>query len=90
MTISYKLSKKTTKTEKFEKFLKTNIIKNFWTNHYKLIALRNFFHSILISMLTRPLSILRLQKIKKTVKNGNVEKNSEIKVSEPLKSEFFS
>ena len=56
------LTKRTTKTEKFEKPLKTDIMKNFETIRYQLTALRNIIHSILSDKLMRPLGILRLQK----------------------------
>ena len=38
MRLNYKLTKGTTKTEKFEKFLKKYNTKNFMTNRYELSA----------------------------------------------------
>ena len=46
MKISYNLTKRTTKTEKFEKNFNMIII-NFKTIRYKLTALGNFVHSML-------------------------------------------
>ena len=74
MRISDKLMKRKTTTKKFEKFLKTINFKNFQTIHYNLAALTCIIYSILKSKLTRPLSILRIQKIKKTLKNSKVKK----------------
>ena len=62
MKISYKLTKRTTKTEKFEiKELKMFII-NFKTIHYELSASGNIIHSIVNYKLMRPVSNLRLPK----------------------------
>ena len=47
MRVSYKLTKGTTKTEKFEVILKLNNIKNFNTIHLTLTALRNIIQSTL-------------------------------------------
>ena len=47
------LTKRTTKTEKFEKPLKTDNIKNFETIRYQLTALRNIIHSNLSDKLMK-------------------------------------
>ena len=65
MRISYKLTKKTTKTEKFKKSLEMfNMIK-FETIRYKMTASGNVNPWILIYKLLRHVSILRLPKVKK-------------------------
>ena len=61
MKISYKLTKRTTKTEKFEKKLKKYIIK-FKTIRYILRALGFIIHSIFNYKLMRPVRTLRLPK----------------------------
>ena len=62
MKISYKLTKTTTKTEKFEKALKMYNIINSQTIRYKLSASVNIIHSIFNYKLMRPVSTLRLPK----------------------------
>ena len=52
------LTKRTTKTGRFEKILKTNNIESFYVLCCKLIATRNIIQSILKYMLMRPLRIL--------------------------------
>ena len=76
MKISYKLRKKTTKTEKFEKQLKVYII-NFKTKSYELTAWSNIIYSILNYKLKRVVSNLRLPKKTKTGKNSNFKKKKE-------------
>ena len=49
MRISYKLTKRTNKPEKFKKILKTNNIISFKVFHYELTALSDFFHSITLN-----------------------------------------
>ena len=58
MRISYKLEKRTT-TEKLEKFLKINKIKNCFTICYNNTAWRNIIQSFLNFELMEPLSILQ-------------------------------
>ena len=75
MRISYKLMKRTTKTEKFEKFLKKYNIINFKTIQYSLIASGNISHFIFIYTFRKPVSFLRLPKERnkkaKTAKSKN-------------------
>ena len=58
--ISYKLTKKTTKTEKLKKKSLKMYIVNFETIRYKMTALRNINPWILNYKLLRPVSVLRL------------------------------
>ena len=74
--ISYKLMKRTTKSEKFEKSLKMYDIINFQTIRYRLTALCKIFHLIVNYKFTRPVSILRLPKEKKAL-TENSKKLSE-------------
>ena len=74
MKISYKLTKRTTKTEKFEKKLKMYII-NFKTIRYKLSASGNIIHSVFNYKFMRPVSNLRLPKEQKIEKQQIQEKN---------------
>ena len=67
--ISYSLTKRTTKTEKFEKYLKTYII-NIKTIRYKLAASSNIIHSTLNYKLMRPVSNLRLPNEQKQPKTA--------------------
>ena len=60
--ISYKMTKRTTKTAKFEKSLKMYNIINFKTIRYKLTALGKIIHLIGIYNFMRPVSTLRLLK----------------------------
>ena len=62
MSIIYKLTKRTTKTENFEKFLKMCILLNFMTIRYKMIASNQIIHSILHYKLMILVRILRLHK----------------------------
>ena len=65
MRISYKLTKRTTKTEKIEKslkILKTYNIQKLKTIRNKMTALGNINHSILNYKLMGPVSVLRLPK----------------------------
>ena len=70
MKISYILTKRTTKTEKFEKYLKM-YTQNFRTIHYKLAASVKIIHSILNCKLVRPVSNLYLPKEQKQAKTAN-------------------
>ena len=54
MKISYKLTRRTTKTEKFAEYLKMCIITNFETIGYKLTAIFNISYSFLNYKLMRP------------------------------------
>ena len=76
MKISYKLTKRTTKTEKFEKNGKMYII-NFKTISHKLSPLGNIFHSIFNYQLMRLVSNLGLLKEQKTRKTTNSGKKIE-------------
>ena len=62
MRISYKLTKKTTKTEKFKKSLKMYNIINFEIIRYKRTASGNINPWKLNYKFLRPVSILRLPK----------------------------
>ena len=73
MKISYNLTKRTTETEKFEKYFKRYII-NFKTIRYKLTASGNIIHSILNYKIMRPVGNLRLPKEQKTGKNSKFRK----------------
>ena len=70
MKMSYNLTKRTTKIEKFEKTLKVYNIKIFRTVCYKLTATSNIILSIFIYKPMRPVSNLRLPKEQKTSKNS--------------------
>ena len=74
MKISYNLKKRTTETEKFEKYFKMYII-NFKTIRYKLTASGNIIHSILNYKLMRPVGNLRLPKVQKQAKTASSGKN---------------
>ena len=76
MKISYNLTKRTTKTEKFENYLKLYII-NFKTKGYELTASGSIIISILNYKLKRLVRILRLHKEQKTGKNSNFKKKIE-------------
>ena len=54
MKISYKLTKRASKTEKFEKYLKMYDIIDFQTIRYKLTAAGSVIYSILNYKLMRP------------------------------------
>ena len=69
MKISYNLTKKITKAEKFEKCLKMYIM-NFKTKGYELTALGNINYSIANYKLKRLVSILRLPKEQKQAKTA--------------------
>ena len=71
MKKSYKLTKRTTKTEKFEKKFKIQII-NFKTIRNKLSALGNIIHLIFNYKLMRPVSNFRLPKNKKNRKKQQI------------------
>ena len=89
MKVSYNLTKRTIKTEKFEKDLKMYII-NFKTICYKLTASGNIIHSIQNYKLMRPVSNLRLPKEQKQAKTANSEKKIDReKVSKSLKKLKF-
>ena len=64
MNRSYNLTKRTTKTEKFEKHFKI-FIRNFKTIRYKLNASGNIIHLVLNYKPMRPVSNLRLPKEQK-------------------------
>ena len=68
------MTKKPTKTEKFEKYLKMYII-NFKTIRYELTASGNISHSILNYKLMRNVSNLGLPKKQKQAKTANSRKN---------------
>ena len=76
MKVSYELTKRTTKIEKFEKKLKMYII-NFNTIRYELGALGNIIHSIFNYNYIGPVSNLRLPKEQKTGKNSKFKKKIE-------------
>ena len=80
--ISYKLSKKTTKTEKFEKSLKLYNI-NFMTIRHKLTDSCNIINSILKYKVMKTVSILWLNTRKQQIKKAR-KKSSE----KPLKCNF--
>ena len=85
MKTRYKLTKRTTKTENFEKKLKTYII-IFNTFRYKLSASGNVIYSIFNYKLMRPVSNLRLPKEqKKTEKNSKFKKKLSEKSVEGFK-----
>ena len=69
MKISYNLTKRTTKTEKFEKYLKIYVI-NFKTKVYELTASGNIINSILNYKLKRLVSSLGLPKEQKQAKTA--------------------
>ena len=73
MKISYNLTKRTTKFEKFENYLKMLII-NFKTIRYVLTALGNIFHSIPNDKPMRLVSNLRLLKEQKQQIQGNFQR----------------
>ena len=77
MRLSYKLTKRTTKTEKIKKSLKIlemyKII-NFKTIRSKLTASSDIIHSILINKLIRPISFLLQPKEGKKQKTANSKK----------------
>ena len=75
MKISYKLTKRTTKTEKFEKKMKIYVI-NIKTILYKLSASGNIIHSIFNYKLTRPVSNLRLPKEQKSRKKQQIQEKN--------------
>ena len=77
MRISYKLTKRTTKTGKTEKFLKKYNIINVMTIRYKLTASGNIVHTALDYKLMRPVNILRLQRRKNRQKRQIQKKLSE-------------
>ena len=85
----YNLTEKTTKTVKFEKYLKMYIV-NFKTIPYKLTALGNIIHSIINHKLMRPVSSLRLPKNKNRQKTANSRKKFTEKSVEGIKTEFFT
>ena len=60
--ISYKMTKRKTKNEKFEKFLQIFNITNFKTIPYELTALDNIIYFIGNYKFLRPVSILGLTK----------------------------
>ena len=62
MRLKYKLMKRTTNTEKKEKYSKIYDITNFKTIRYKLTAVGNIIHSIFNYKLLRPVNKLRLHK----------------------------
>ena len=66
MRISYKLTKRTTKTKKSEKplkILKMYMVIIFKTIRYRLTASDEIVHSNLSNKLMRPLSILQLHEV---------------------------
>ena len=71
----YNLTKKTTKTEKFENHLKMYII-NFKTIRYELTPLGNIIHSILNYKFMRLVSNLGLRKEQKQAKTANSRKKN--------------
>ena len=79
------MKKRTTKTEKFEKYFKMFII-NFKTIRYKLTALGKIIHSILNDKPMRPLSNLRLPKEQKQ----QIQEKIEQEKSQALKNEHFA
>ena len=90
MKISYKLTKRTTKTVKFEKKLKLYIIKfkNICSN---MSTSDNIVHSIFTYKLMRLVSNLQLPiEQKKQAKTSNSRKNWARKVSKALKSKRFN
>ena len=60
--ISYKLTKRTTKTEKFEKILKMSNIIIYETIGHKLTVSGNITHLIVNYKFLKPIRILRLPK----------------------------
>ena len=84
MKVSYNLTKRTTKTEKVEKYFKMFII-NFKTIRYKLTASGNINHSILNYKPMRPVINLWLPKEQK---QQNQEKLSEKSVEGIKKMKF--
>ena len=70
MRISYKLTKRTTKTEKIEENFKMYVI-NLMTIRYKLATSDKIIHSKLNYKFMRPVSILRTRKEKKQPKISN-------------------
>ena len=87
MKMSYNLTEKTTRTEKFEKYLNMYII-NFKTNCYKLTASGNVIHSILNYKLLRPAGNLRLPK-NKNRQNSKLKKKFSGKSVEDIKNRTF-
>ena len=71
--IIYNLTKRTTKTEEFEKYFEM-FIKNFKTICYKLTASGNIIHSILKYKLMRLISKLRLPNKQKQAKTATSRK----------------
>ena len=69
MKISYNLTKRTTKTKKFENYLKMYII-NFKTKGYELTASGNIKNTILNNKRKRLVSIFRLPKEQKQAKTA--------------------
>ena len=78
---SYNLTRKATKTEKLEKYLKMYII-NFKTNHFKQTASSNIVHSVLNYKLMRPVSKIQLPKEQKQAKQQIHEKKLTEKCAE--------
>ena len=97
MEISYILTKRTTKTEKFEKYSKMYIISS-KTKGYELTASSNIINSILNYKFKRLVSNLRLHKDKKQAKttisrkklSKSFQEKKDRKVSKALKNEFFN
>ena len=65
MRISYKLTKKTTNTEKYKKILEMYNVINFETIRYKKTTSGNLNPWLLIYKFLRHVSFLRLPKVKK-------------------------
>ena len=87
MKISYNLSKRRTKTEKFENYFKMYII-NLKTKGYELTALGNIINSILNYKLKRLVINLRLPKEQKQAKTAIAKSVEGIKNS-PFTKIFF-
>ena len=75
MRISYKLTKRTTKTKKIKKHLKISII-SFKTIHLELTALVEIAYSILLNKVLRPVSNLQLSATGKNCKFKNLSEKS--------------
>ena len=71
--ISYKLTKRTTKTEKFEKILEMYNIIIYKTIGYKLTASGNITNLTVNYKFMKPIRILRLPKNKKKGKNSKLK-----------------
>ena len=79
MRISYKLKKRTTKTEELKnpKTLLKNVIISFQTIRSKVTASGNIIHSVLIHNLMGPVSFILLTKEWKIIKKQQIQKKNE-------------